>query len=120
MYTVSIAIAAALLAVTLAPVGATAGQQEDDCVLAVSGILSPTTVMRRVNARPVASETVWSLTGTKPAALVQSWIQLDLTVVVGDRPISKTYYCGLHSGGHRVIWQNDSSDPLALKTWIVH
>src|SRR4051812_2602702 len=89
---------------------ASASQLEDSCLLAISSILTPATVAQRANMRIVSPQTVWAITRSQPNNLVTTWVQADLTLSFAGRAIVKTYFCGEHSHGHRVIWQRDAPD----------
>lgn len=97
---------------------ASANQLEDNCLVAISGILPPAMVAQRANTRPVSSQTVWAITRTQPRDMAMPWVQADLTFSFAGRAIVKTYFCFERSDGHRVVWQRDAPESQ-LNIWDV-
>lgn len=96
-----------------------ASPNEDNCVLAVNSILPSGTVAQRVTAKPVTVDVAAQRMNTINNSLTSGWVQVDMTMTVGDRRIQKTYFCAEHRDGHRIVRPTDNTGPQPFNTWIV-
>lgn len=117
MTKISLASTAFYAAVLFSPC-ASASPALDNCLLAISETLPPTTVVQRANTRAVSEQTVSVISGTQSGGLIKAWVQADVTLLFAGRAINKTYFCGDHINGTRVIYQRDAPDSKP-NIWVV-